>query len=215
MKKSNYYQRLGVKRTASTDEIKLAYRKLIRRYHPDRSCLDKNHLDQGFLGTGDDERIVLINQAYETLKNPTTRAAYDSQLMWQKTATNLGKVGRTLDKFKDNVLDNVEVLKQNAKKALSKDNAYDDHHRVSLYPWQAMLGDKVVIQTAYHRLQVFVPAFCEGVTLKITGAGKPDGQGGFGDLYVQCVIVMPKQLPNDNQKQAWLQLKQSYQTSVH
>lgn len=199
MRHENYYRLLGVDRQASTDEIKRAYRRLIAIYHPDKGVYD--------------ERIVLINQAYETLKNPKTRAAYDSQLMWQKTAIGLDKVGRVFEQFKYNIKDNVDFIRQNAKKALKSDELNcDDHHTLTVYPWQAMLGDKVIVSTAYHRLQVFMPAFCDTLTLKIVGAGKPDGRGGFGDLYLHCVVAMPKSLPTDEQKQAWQQLKQSYQT---
>ncbi len=194
---TDYYQLLGVGKNASLDEIKRAYRKMIACCHPDKGVYD--------------ERIVLINQAYETLKNPKTRAAYDSQLAWQKTAISLDKVGQVFDRFKDNVLQNVDFLKQGAKKAIKKDHAYDDYHLLSLYPWQAMLGDKVIVQTAYHSLQIFVPAFCDSINLKITGAGKPDGQGGYGDLHLRCVIVMPTSLPTDEQRKAWHKLKQSYQ----
>lgn len=55
----NYYEELGVKREASVDEIKKAYRKLARKYHPDISK-EKDA----------EEKMQAINVAYDTLSNP-------------------------------------------------------------------------------------------------------------------------------------------------
>lgn len=66
MKYKNYYDVLGLTREATTDEIKRAYRKLARRYHPDVS-------DE----TNAEERFKEVNEAYEALKDPARRKAYD------------------------------------------------------------------------------------------------------------------------------------------
>jgi molecular chaperone DnaJ len=65
--KSDYYQILGVTRSASPEEIKSAFRKLAFQYHPDR-----NH-DQDA-----EERFKVINQAYQVLSDAEGRANYDS-----------------------------------------------------------------------------------------------------------------------------------------
>jgi curved DNA-binding protein len=66
MKYKDYYEILGLKRDASADEIKKAYRKLARKYHPDVSK-EKNA----------EEKFKEMSEAYETLKEPEKRAAYD------------------------------------------------------------------------------------------------------------------------------------------
>lgn len=62
----DYYATLGVSREASTDEIKRAYRKLARKYHPDVSK-----------ESDAEARFKDVGEAYEVLKDPEKRTAYD------------------------------------------------------------------------------------------------------------------------------------------
>jgi curved DNA-binding protein len=66
MQFKDYYQVMGVARDASQDEIKRAYRKLARKYHPDVSK-EKDAED----------KFKELQEAYEVLKDPEKRAAYD------------------------------------------------------------------------------------------------------------------------------------------
>jgi molecular chaperone DnaJ len=63
----DHYDVLGVGRNASQEEIKKAYRKLAREYHPDRNQGDKSA----------EERFKAISQAYDVLGDPEKRKAYD------------------------------------------------------------------------------------------------------------------------------------------
>ncbi|MFN3624784.1 MAG: DnaJ C-terminal domain-containing protein [Hyphomicrobium sp.] len=66
MEYKDYYKILGVERTASQDDIKRAYRKLARTYHPD---VNKE--------AGAEAKFKDAGEAYEVLKDPEKRAAYD------------------------------------------------------------------------------------------------------------------------------------------
>src|ERR671933_2184011 len=67
MAKDDFYQVLGVKRDAKPEEIKKAYRRLARKYHPDVNPGDK----------AAEERFKLITEAHEVLSDPKKRQVYD------------------------------------------------------------------------------------------------------------------------------------------
>ena len=67
MAKQDYYEILGIKRDAKPEEIKKAYRRLARKYHPDVNPGDKTA----------EERFKLMSEAHDVLSDPKKRSVYD------------------------------------------------------------------------------------------------------------------------------------------
>jgi molecular chaperone DnaJ len=67
MAKKDFYEVLGVSRSAGADELKKAYRRLAMQYHPDRNSGDK----------GAEQKFKDVSEAYDVLKDDQKRAAYD------------------------------------------------------------------------------------------------------------------------------------------
>src|SRR5437764_3937750 len=68
--KRDYYETLGVERNASDEDIKKAYRKLARQYHPDLQTGDQRK-------KAAEEQFKEINEAYEVISDPDKRKQYD------------------------------------------------------------------------------------------------------------------------------------------
>lgn len=76
MAKRDYYEVLGVSKTATADEMKKAYRKLALKYHPDKNPGDKEA----------EEKFKEAAEAYDVLSNPDKRLATTNLVMQVLTA---------------------------------------------------------------------------------------------------------------------------------
>lgn len=76
MKRTTHYQLLGIPDTATVNEIKSAFRRLAKAYHPDRHPGSRTH----------EEKFKRLSAAYDVLKDPGKRAAYDHSLHQPRVA---------------------------------------------------------------------------------------------------------------------------------
>lgn len=67
MSQKNYYETLGIPKTASSDEIKKAYKKMAMKYHPDRNKGSKDA----------EEKFKSVNEAYQVLSDEKKKKNYD------------------------------------------------------------------------------------------------------------------------------------------
>src|SRR3989344_2822908 len=67
---NDYYELLGIKKGASADEIKRAYRKKAHQFHPDKATSVKEKADM-------EAKFKKVNEAYQVLSDPDKKARYD------------------------------------------------------------------------------------------------------------------------------------------
>lgn len=79
----NHYQILGIERNATDEQIKSAYRKLAKKYHPDVNGGDKSSEDM----------FKKVNEAYEVLSNAASRLAYDRSQLFGNQSRGFGGFG--------------------------------------------------------------------------------------------------------------------------
>ncbi len=82
MATSDHYKTLNIKPTASQAEIKQAYRRLAKLFHPDSNSETANH-----------ENIARVNAAYEVLGDPDSRRSYDQQRQYHAQLEAVGVTG--------------------------------------------------------------------------------------------------------------------------
>jgi curved DNA-binding protein len=201
MKYKDYYQALGIERTASLDEIKKAYRKLAHQYHPD---ISKD--PQG------EEKFKVIAEAYATLKNPEKRDEYDK--LGQRPAGEdfapppewQQQYGAGASAFDDvDIADILRAFRSSGRARASHPAPGDDYAvPVSVSLEDVYHGSEVDVAVELpevdahglpHRVKrTFRVAIPKGATdgqrLRLGGKGGPGHDGGkAGDLYVVLGIA--------------------------
>ncbi len=204
----NYYDILGVSKTASADEIKKAYRKLALQYHPDRG--------------GDKEtetKFKEANEAYQVLSDPQKRSQYDQ---FGEAAFRSGGGGNQgFDGFDFSGFQNAEgfdfsgfgfsggigdIFGDLFNQSFAQISA-----ELQISPAQAVLGDKIKIEVGGQLVEFEIPAGTQsGQSFRFRGKGKAMRNGTRGDLTLTIKIVMPKNLTKE-QKDLWAQLREAEQ----
>ncbi len=190
----DYYEALGVGRDASKDEIKKAYRRLARKYHPDQNPGDKQA----------EEKFKDISSAYEVLSDPEKRAAYDHGGVEGLAGTgfrsfdNLDEIfGRFGDIFSD--LFGGEPGPSGGphfRRAPPRPRRGQDLNALVTVSFReaAMGGERqlrVEAPSGTRTLNVKIPPGAEsGKRLRLAGQGAPGADGGPpGDLYVEIRVA--------------------------
>lgn len=190
MKNKDYYQIIGVPRTATQEEIKLAYRKLARKYHPDVSQDADAEL-----------RFKEIGEANAVLKDPEKRAAYDlggdTGQEFQPThewggGFDFGDGGGNSD-FIESLFGRHADRRgqdQHVKVEIALEEAYSGVERsISLrVPAIDEQTGRVAMQERV--LNVCIPrGMHAGQHLRLTGQGAPGtGKGAAGNLYLEIAF---------------------------
>ncbi|MGB2987913.1 MAG: DnaJ C-terminal domain-containing protein [Phycisphaerae bacterium] len=209
--RSDYYQTLGLKQSASQEEIKRAYRKLAKRYHPDRNPNDPSA----------EQKFKEVQQAYEVLGNSDKRAQYDrfgeagvgqwstdprGQRVYQwgsRSSVDLGDLEDLMSAFGGGGGERASVFDQffrgprrGRAAAPTPERGADEQRRISLSFEQAVHGAVVTVQlTSEHdrrseTLEVKIPPGVEeGQKIRMPGKGHPGRHGGPpGDFFLVCSI---------------------------
>ena len=201
----DYYQTLGVAREAPADDIKKAYRKLARKYHPDVS----KEPDA-------EKRMKEVNEAYEVLSDPEKRAAYD-QLgknyqpgqefrpppAWDAgfEFSEHGRSGAEAADFSDFFAEIFGRMGRGPRRGGAAHAQGNDHHaRILLDLEDAFSGatrqitlrapkldDQGRVALEEHTLEVRIPkGIREGQVIRLAGQGEPGFGGGKpGDLLLE------------------------------
>jgi curved DNA-binding protein len=188
MEYKDYYKILGVERNASEEDIRKAYRKLAKQYHPDYNPNNKQA----------EERFKEINEAYEVLGDPKKRAHYDrfgadysqwqqrgapGNFNWNEYSGFPGGVRVNIDDLNDmfgGFSDFFQTLFGTGGRQAARTQPQGYQQEVEITLEEAYKGTTRVISSGGKQKRVRIPAGVRtGSKVRVAGAG-PDGL----DLYL-------------------------------
>ncbi len=198
----DYYQLLGIKRDANADEIKKAYRRLARKYHPDVSKEDNA-----------EEKFKEVKEAYEVLKDPAKRQAYDELGQqsshagfepppnWQYQQQDPQPQSDDFEHVNQADFSDFfsELFGQRGQGQPFKRPGQDQHSKIQISLQDAYHGATRQLQLqsidnngqpTTKTLNVKIPAgISTGQHIRLSGQGLVGGNGKAGDLYLEVEIA--------------------------
>jgi curved DNA-binding protein len=187
---NNYYDTLGVKKDATTEEIKRAYRKLAHLHHPDKEG-------------GNESKFKEINEAYQVLSDERKRAQYDqfgeAGSPFGAGGFNSGNTGGAWDfqgfeGFGGGGLG--DIFEGIFSQAFSQVQT-----EIEISLTQAILGEKLQLRTQNNEnitLNI-PPGTQDGTTFRLRGYGQPHRRG-RGDLHITVRVRFPKKLSREQKE---------------
>lgn len=202
----DYYQVLGISKSATADEIKKAYRKLARKYHPDVNPGDKEA----------EKKFKEINEANEVLSSPENRAKYDKygenwkhgeeyekaqqqQRQYQQqngggfegfSGADFGE-GTDYSDFFQSMFGGADGFRNQGRSSSGKFKGQDVSAELSISLKQASETHQQTFEINGKKVRITIPAgVYDGQQIKLKGHGNPGFNGGpNGDLYITFNII--------------------------
>jgi len=201
MSTDDYYQTLGVSKTASKEEIQKAYRQLARKYHPD--------LNQGD-PKGAKEKFQKVQEAFDVLGNQEKRQVYDrfgvspdqmgsgggqGPFQWSFGGGNSGRKAN----FKFDNIDDIMGMFGGGFGGATPEEFFNAGRRpprgrdiaqiLSIPFTLSITGGKIDVNTDGRTVSVAIPAgIVDGKKIRLPGLGEPDPNGGAGNLLLTIRI---------------------------
>lgn len=205
---ADYYEALGVSKTADDAELKKAFRKMAKKYHPDANQDDPNA----------EQKFKEINEAYEVLRDPEKRAQYDrfgpnfanfqgvpnGYQPGQGNSQYYNRVDMDEGAFGDlfeSIFGGMGGFSGAGGRARTniRQQGRDLEHEVSISLREAYEGAQRFINKGSRRLKVNIPAgAATGTKVRLSGEGEAGmGGGEAGDLYLIVNVEPDSQYERD------------------
>jgi len=202
----DYYKILGINKSATDKEIKKAYRKLARKYHPDLNPDDKEA----------EKKFKEINEANEVLSDPENRKKYDKygkdwkhgeeqekaqqqyrQQQSQRQSSQQGFSGEDYSDYFESMFGGGGSSFRQGRSAQFK--GQDFNAELHLHLRDVYTTEKQVLTVNGKKIRLTIPAGVEnGQVIKISGKGSPGMNGGpNGDLYIKFIIANDTQFKRE------------------